>query len=164
MLPRLLLTLGLIALTLAAPAWADDTPSPSQTPTGRWITASGDAVVQIAPCGANLCGQIVGIQLAHPGDPMPTNWQGQPQCGETIIQTTETSDANGQPVWKGTVLDPRNGNIYQARIKLDQSRHLELHGYLGLPIFGQTQTWTPFAGRTMADCHLADNSAPPSNG
>jgi hypothetical protein len=40
-------------------------------------------------------------------------------------------------------------------IHLDPQRHLYLHGYIGLPIFGQTQTWTRYSGRTLADCRLA---------
>ena len=129
-------------------------------PTGRWYSQDHSIVVQIAPCGsqpsAQLCGQIVGINLAHPNDPMPNNWQGQPQCGMTIIQTTESADtSSGTPHWHGTVVDPRNGNIYNATIALDPNRHLLLHGYLGLPIFGLTQTWDPYSGRTLANCKLA---------
>ncbi len=124
-------------------------------PTGRWITAQHNAVIQIFPCGADMCGDIVGLVPANPDGGMPTDWQGRPQCGLTIINTAPATDSDGTPVWQGTVLDPRNGSVYQAKIKLDQDRHLELHGYIGLPIFGQTQTWTPYSGRTLADCHLA---------
>jgi len=125
------------------------------TPTGRWITANQQAVIQIAPCGADLCGQIVGIATAHPGDPLPLDWQGKPQCGETILQTAPAADTGGPRTWVGRVLDPRSGAIYQARMALDALRHLVLHGYIGLPIFGQTQTWTPYAGRTRSNCRLA---------
>jgi uncharacterized protein (DUF2147 family) len=129
-------------------------------PTGRWITAQHDAVIQIFPCGGNMCGDIVGLVPAGPSAGMPKDWQGRPQCGMTIIKTAPATDANGAPVWQGTVLDPRNGSVYQAQIKLDQSRHLELHGYVGLPIFGQTQTWMPYSGRTLANCRLASATEP----
>ncbi|MDE8349158.1 MAG: DUF2147 domain-containing protein [Acidocella sp.] len=154
MIASLLLLAPLLTAGAATPSQA-----PSQPPIGRWITANGQAVVQIAPCGARLCGQIVGIALAHPGDAMPQNWQGQPQCGETIINTIPSSDASGKTVWKGSVLDPRNGNVYQAHIKLNAAHDLELHGYLVVPLLGQTQTWLPYSGRTLADCHLASNAA-----
>jgi len=140
----------LLSLALPTAALADQ-----NAPTGRWITANGQAVVQIFPCGGDLCGNIVGLALAHPTDKMPTDWRGQPQCGLTILQTAPATGADGTPIWQGSVLDPRNGNIYQAQIKLDGDRHLLLHGYLGLPIFGQTQTWTPYSGRTLSNCHLA---------
>jgi uncharacterized protein (DUF2147 family) len=128
---------------------------PASNPTGRWITADHSAVIQIAPCGTDLCGQIVGIAQAHPNDPMPTDWQGQPTCGKVILETAPTTDSSGVTSWVGSVLDPRDGAVYHAQMVLDSFRHLLLHGYIGLPIFGQTQTWTPYSGRTMANCKLA---------
>jgi uncharacterized protein (DUF2147 family) len=123
-------------------------------PAGLWRTANGNAVVQIAPCGQDLCGQIVGLALA-PNDPMPTDWAGAPQCGLTIFRTAPRVDANGQIVaWSGSILDPRNGSHYSARIELNQPDQLKLRGYLGLPIFGQTQTWVPYHGSIPADCRL----------
>ncbi len=156
-----LLSLGLVGGSLAGSAALADQAS---APTGRWITPAHNAVIQIFPCGGNLCGDIVGLVPAGPGASMPTDWQGRPQCGLTIINTAPATDASGNPVWQGTVLDPRDGSVYQAQIKLDQDRHLELHGYLGLPIFGQTQTWTPYSGRTLSDCRLAAAAAPAGNG
>jgi uncharacterized protein (DUF2147 family) len=148
---RLSLLAVLLGFALVSAAYADD----GSTPTGRWITAQHNAVIQIAPCGRDLCGQIVGLAPANPAEGMPVDWRGHPQCGQTIIQTAPVADASGNMVWQGSVLDPRNGNVYKAQLSLDADRHLELHGYLGLPIFGQTQTWTPFSGRTLADCRLA---------
>jgi uncharacterized protein (DUF2147 family) len=150
-----LLRLFTAALLLAgfgvAPAFAQG----MATPTGRWITADNQAVIQIAPCGKNLCGQIVG--LAHAAGPTPKDWQGRPQCGLTILQTTPTTDDNGNPRWVGTVTDPRSGVIYHATVALDEFRHLLLHGYVLLPFLGKTQTWLPYAGRTLAGCQLASN-------
>ena len=40
------------------------------------MTADHTTVIQIAPCDAGLCGEIVGIHLKHRGDPMPQDWQG----------------------------------------------------------------------------------------
>jgi len=145
--------LTVLLLTFGAPFTASANAAGS--PAGRWITANHQAVIQIFPCGADLCGNIVGIALAHPGDKMPSDWRGQPQCGLTIIQTKPAIDSDGTPVWQGSVLDPRDGSVYHAKIRLDSNRHLYLHGYIGLPVFGQTQTWTPYSGRTLADCRLA---------
>jgi uncharacterized protein (DUF2147 family) len=151
---KLLLRLWLIAIWLGGSiglAQAATTP-----PTGRWITADHSTIVQIAPCGADLCGQIIGIVLANPTGPMPDDWQGQPLCGRTIIKTSPMINSlTGSISWVGTVLDPRYGNVYQATIGLDQNHDLRLHGYLGLPIIGQTQTWMPFNGRTPLGCRLA---------
>ena len=129
-------------------------------PTGRFITANHEAVIQIAPCGGGLCGQIVGILLDHPNDAMPLAWTGRPQCGMVILQTAPAGGTGGT-VWAGSLLDPRSGNVYQARIKLDNFRRLLLHGYVGLPIFGETQVWTSYSGRTLAGCRVTDAEGRP---
>ncbi len=128
--------------------------SPPAPPLGNWLTANHAAVIQVAPCGGALCGRIVGIALKHQTDPMPLNWRGQPQCGEPILKTALVTGDNGASAWVGTVQDPRNGDIYQASIRLDADHHLRMHGYLGLPIFGQTQTWLPYTGQIPVGCKL----------
>ena len=88
----LIAVLGLISFSPAA--HAQNAPSANtawrmpdaHNPIGLWLTANGNAVVQIAPCGQDLCGQIVGLVLG-PNDPMPTDWTGAPQCGLTIFRT-----------------------------------------------------------------------------
>jgi uncharacterized protein (DUF2147 family) len=149
----------LFCLGLFAPAYAHDSATNNVTwrlsnpynPTGLWVTASGNAVVQISACGQGLCGQIVGLVLG-PNDPMPRDWAGNSQCGLTIFRTAPSG--NGTPTWTGTILDPRDGSQYDAQIKLDQPGQLQLRGYVGLPIFGRTQTWTPYSGSIPANCRL----------
>jgi uncharacterized protein (DUF2147 family) len=131
--------------------WLDTAPSP----TGRWVTPSHGAVIEISPCGNYLCGTIVGIVL-NPGDPVPTDWQGKSQCGLTIIHVTRDRDAAGGQVWTGTITDPRSGSVYHALIRPGDPGSLLLRGYLGIPLFGQTQSWTKYAGPAAAtDCRLS---------
>jgi uncharacterized protein (DUF2147 family) len=126
------------------------------TPVGRWFSTDHSIVVEIAPCGQNLCGRIVGIVLAHPGDPLPMDWLGRPQCGMTLLETARVPNPRtGGTNWIGTILDPRNGDVYRATITVDDAHHLRLHGYIGLPIFGLTQSWTPYSGQILANCTLA---------
>jgi uncharacterized protein (DUF2147 family) len=42
----------------------------------------------------------------------------------------------------GEILDPESGKTYRARMKLiDGGRRLVIRGYIGLPLFGRSQTW-----------------------
>jgi uncharacterized protein (DUF2147 family) len=150
-LTRLGLLFALLGFCASTPALASTS---TDTPAGRWLTADQSAVIQIAACGTGLCGQIVGIHLAHPGDPMPQDWQGQPQCGLTIVQTTSVTVSSGRDVWQGVVLDPRNGVSHPALLFFDSFRNLVLRGYAFLPVFGRSTTWTKYTGRTLPDCQL----------
>jgi uncharacterized protein (DUF2147 family) len=135
----------------AAGEWLDSAPSP----TGRWVTPSHGAVIQISPCGDYLCGTIVGIVL-NPGDPVPTDWQGQSQCGLTIIHVTRDRGAGGGQIWAGTITDPRSGSVYHALIRPGDPGSLLLRGYLGIPLLGQTQTWSKYTGPTATtNCRLS---------
>lgn len=45
--------------------------------------------------------------------------------------------------WSGTILDPDEGKAYRCELHLaDGGRTLKVRGYIGLPLFGRTQTWT----------------------
>ena len=41
----------------------------------------------------------------------------------------------------GTLYDPKSGKIYHGQLKLNGNK-LELRGYVGIPLFGETQIWT----------------------
>lgn len=41
----------------------------------------------------------------------------------------------------GYILDPRTGKIYRCQIKVVSDNKINVHGYIGLPILGITQTW-----------------------
>src|SRR5262245_11573790 len=47
----------------AGSACAEDSPVPpsDSTPLGRWLTASGNLEVEVAPCGQALCGTVVRV-------------------------------------------------------------------------------------------------------
>jgi uncharacterized protein (DUF2147 family) len=138
-MPARTIWVGLAAILLAAAA-------PPET--GRWRTQDRSSVIAIAPCGQGLCGHVIGISLAHPTDAPPRDIWGGSQCGETIIRMPEHAN-DGR--WHGTILDPRSGRTWRAQI-WHRGDTLHLRGYIGLPLFGATQLWTPYAGATRPNC------------
>ena len=63
----------------------------------------------------------------------------QPMIGLVIIEgmTCDQTTCAG-----GTILDPRNGKVYQAKMRvIDHNQWLSIHGYIGLPILGRTVYW-----------------------
>lgn len=42
----------------------------------------------------------------------------------------------------GHILDPENGKTYKCTVRLtEQGKKLNVHGYVGFPLFGRSQTW-----------------------
>ncbi len=124
-------------------------------PVGRWLTADRSAVIQTSFCQVGICGAIVGIRQSHPGDPMPDDWQGRPECGITMIEVSPVTTASGGTVWKGYVLDPRNGARHRALLTLDGANRLVLRGYMLIPLLGRSQVWTAYTGSVSPGCHMS---------
>lgn len=141
---RIVVAAALLAATAAAPAHALDSPA------GQWLTQDRDAVIAIEPCGTGLCGRIAGVTLDKPTDPVPLDNHGRTQCHLTIISDI-VPDGD---VWAARILDPRDGSVYRSTLRLDEQRRLRVRGYIGIPLFGQTQLWTPFRTPVPADCRL----------
>ena len=156
--PFTLASLALLAALAAGPvaAWAQSgrgerEPPAAPTVLGEWSTEDGHGVIAIEPCGEDLCGRIVGIQRT-PGEPMPKDVHGAPQCGLVIIRK-EHPDGDGS--WLGEITDPRDGTVYGAKIWIGRDGNLRLRGFLGLPLLGQTQVWRRFTGRIGEACGFA---------
>lgn len=128
--------------------------SPSLT--GLWLTQGRDAVMAISPCNGDLCGRIAGVFLDRPDDRMPTDYRGVSQCQLPVITGARQIRPN---LWKGRILDPRNGSTYGVELHLDPHGNLALRGFLGIPLLGSTQTWTRYPGHVPDDCRIGPTQA-----
>jgi uncharacterized protein (DUF2147 family) len=113
---------------------------------------------KISERGGVYVGNIVKI-FSKPGE--DENWvcgkcegaeKGAPVLGLTLIKGMQR---NGLTYENGTIMDPRDGSVYRALMKLSpDGQKLEVRGYLGISLFGRSQTWN----------RLPDNALGPQAG
>lgn len=125
---------------------------------GTWLTQSGKAHVRIAPCADPKAGALCGTVVALI-DPKGPN-------GQAVSPETVTDSHNPDPalrsrkmiglplIWgfkttsdpnsfeDGKIYNGENGKTYSANISLQPDGKLRLRGFVGSPMFGETQLWT----------------------
>jgi len=136
-----------LALLYAGPTWCADAPGIE----GRWLTFDAEthsprSIVQIAREGDHVTGRIVELYLKEGEDPDPEcNLCRGPQRGRKIrgLPILDLRAGEDHVHFNGTVLDPENGVTYRCEATLEsRGQGLELHGYVGLPIFGRSEHWS----------------------
>ncbi|MBS0311150.1 MAG: DUF2147 domain-containing protein, partial [Proteobacteria bacterium] len=64
----------------------------------------------------------------------------QPLQGLLILTASRKT---GKDDLEGEILDPEDGTIYRCTLRLlDDDRRLLVRGYVGITLFGRTQTWS----------------------
>jgi len=148
MLKALLITVLFIFSSLA---YATDE---SITPVGQWQTIDDaskkpKSVVEIWEKNGKLYGKIADVLFysEENKDGLCGKCTGErhnkPIKGMTNIWDL-TQDPSDKLKWiDGQILDPKNGKTYNCQITLSEDgKTLSVHGYVGAPLFGRTQTWT----------------------
>jgi uncharacterized protein (DUF2147 family) len=110
-------------------------------------TASGkpESWFKITERNGVYVGNIVKI-FSKPGE--DENWvcdrcegaeKGAPVLGLALIKGMRR---NGDSYENGTIMDPRDGSVYRALMRLSpDGNKLEVRGYLGVSLFGRSQVW-----------------------
>lgn len=132
---------GLVVLTaFSGPVFAQEL-------RGVWLTEDEEAALTIADCNGHLCGWINwlesatdrgGSQRLDEENPDPAE-QSEPICGLVVITELERT---GSGTWDAYVYNPQDGKTYSGRITVLSENELRVRAYIGLPIFGKSETWT----------------------
>ena len=137
-----------LALTLATGFAAAQATSPA----GLWETIDDNtrkekSLVRIVEAGGVFTGKVE--KIIDPDSPKDAvckdcsdDRKDNPVLGLTIIRNMKAS-SDDKAVWEGgDILDPNNGKVYSAKLKLvDNGARLDVRGYIGMPMLGRTQTW-----------------------
>lgn len=106
-------------LAAAAPAWA------SLGPVGEWRIADGNAIVDIRPCGIDLCGYVASDANKD----------------SNVGQQVFTMRPDGEN-WSGTIVDLTSGQRYSGHIALIDEAQLKVEGCIMGGFFCGGQEWS----------------------
>jgi len=142
------LGVGIAGLALGAAAGVPATGQP--TPAGLWNTISDTdgrptAIVEIREVpGEGYVGIVRGLLVAAgPEDSVCGKCSGE-RRGQRIVgmEILRHMRPDGDEWSGGEILDPENGKTYRAKMRLtDGGKTLVVRGYIGLSLFGRSQTW-----------------------
>ncbi|MFN4027119.1 MULTISPECIES: DUF2147 domain-containing protein [Flavobacterium] len=119
----------------------------SQTILGKWTTIDDEtgnkkAVVEVFEEQGKFFGKIIEILEPEKRKQKCTKCEGadkdKPILGLTIIKGLTK---NGTSYEGGAITDPKNGKTYRCKISLEGKDKLIVRGYLGISLFGRSQTW-----------------------
>ena len=146
-------TLAAAALLFGAPAFsADEAPSPvaQATPVGTWTqvddeTGKPKSIIEISQAAdGTLQGTVKQVLFSDQGThPVCDKCEGerhnQPVTGMVIMWGVKK---DGDQWDGGQILDPHNGKTYKVKLSLtDGGQKLDVHGYVGISLFGRSQVW-----------------------
>lgn len=134
---RILMGTALLFVAAAAPLFAA-----ADSVLGDWREPGG-SVIHIAPCGQEICATLSAVRkdapslfdIHNPDSSQHTH----KLCGLVIgkgFHETTPGHAEG-----GTLYDPKSGKTYHGTMSAEGDR-LELRGYVGIKLFGRSETWT----------------------
>ena len=119
----------------------------SQTVFGKWKTIDDETgkekgVVEIYEHKGKVYGKIIEIFEQNKKHLKCEKCEGddkhKPILGLVIIKGLTKND----DIYDGgKIVDPKNGKRYHCKITLDGKDKLIVRGYIGIPLFGRSQTW-----------------------
>lgn len=128
-------------------------------PEGLWLTENKRSVVELkkqpdGTLGGKIAWIIEGGMQFDEKNPDESK-RGTPMCGINIVSglTQGRNDPNG---WhNGKIYKADDGDIYDARLTMQSPEKLEVRGFMGVSLFGKSQTWTRVSAKDYPRCKPA---------
>ena len=116
---------------------------------GEWMTGNGEAKVRFAFESTQYVGRVTwlktsmkdGKPIVDENNPDP-NLRTRPMVGAAIVWNMHF---DGSTYVDGLLYDPEHGKTYKGKATLESTNRLALRGYIGIPLFGKSETWTRVA-------------------
>jgi uncharacterized protein (DUF2147 family) len=158
------LKLMMVGAVIAAGAGAAGAPAVEPSAVGLWEqvdekSGQPESWFKITERNGSYQGNIVKI-FFKPGE--DENWvcdkcegdeKGKPVLGLALIKGMQRT---GLAYENGTIMDPRDGAVYRALMNLSpDGQKLEVRGYLGISLFGRSQTWVRLPDNALAPAPAA---------
>jgi uncharacterized protein (DUF2147 family) len=109
---------------------------------GVWSNPAKDAKFEIYKKDNKYFGKIIwgtGGDTKDSKNP-DTKLRNRDLVGLTILKNFVFS---GDNTWEdGSIYDPKDGKTYSCKLTLTSANKLDVRGYLGISLFGRTETWT----------------------
>lgn len=118
---------------------------PAQLALGIWADEDGESNIEIARCGAALCGRIIWLKNPNDENGQPRTDVNNPDVGQrrrpvlglTILSGLQPEDDSQL---KGQVYNAEDGNVYEVYLT-PQRATMEVEGCFAFILCG-SQTWT----------------------
>ncbi|GAA3900458.1 hypothetical protein GCM10022276_19090 [Sphingomonas limnosediminicola] len=124
--------LARIAAMLALTAAQERSRAPIE---GYWMNPIGSAIIEIAPCGHELCGKVVWAS--------PRGQREAAKGARNVVGTTVLSGLKrAHGYWAGSLFIPDDNIHVSARLQTAGARQIKLTGCAFAGFFCRTQLWT----------------------
>jgi uncharacterized protein (DUF2147 family) len=119
----------------------------AQTIFGKWNskneeTGNIDSIIEVYEKDGKAFAKVIDIKGSERRKALCVQCEDEnknkPILGLNILTGLEK---DGEEWSGGSILDPRNGKVYNCYIKLVKSNKLKIRGYIGLALFGKTAYW-----------------------
>ena len=113
---------------------------------GLWKTIDDESgraisVVEIYESKGKIYGRVAELLVPSDRNKTCTKCDGpdkdKPVMGLVVIKGLTKEGG----VYKGKILDPKHGRIYQCTVQLESKDKLKVRGFVGISLLGRTQYW-----------------------